>query len=890
MLPADAFQEEQQEVAHLELLLGNASTIGSTDGGSTARTLVSEASAMDDADRQHAEFELDERRQRLDDMQAKLAEEEEAARKARAQVESRERKWAAMQAKQRADQQAHAAAQIEAKRRLLDRVQAKRVVIGHSIEDIAAIEIERYTRGYFVRKRIRRYLQEGGRVVVCIQAAARGYIARRKLARHLRETAAAIILQQFWRGATARAALKALKGAQHFAVAATSIQKAWRGCLGRRRASAKMQLDRAAENAMECVGVRALFVSDLKDLADRIWASVDESQRKPFLPDEVLWLIRLVLAVLASRSAPDEQSSSFQVLAYDAASTRTHEEIHVHTVTWESAVKVLNRSNRLLRMLRSFTAVAALRPSMYLHISGTAQSLYRSIRSDHGWVDAVFAGIGVGSKCATQLFKWVTAIFQIHSLQDHFLTLLTTGEPDWLGELRQLQEAQSKQEVVIRMCGHECDVLEQLQEGEGASATVPFIQDHDVFNKARMESEAQVDAYLEAKAKEAEVAQRQLALLQQEEEHLCAKQAASEKRSAAELNLSHGYRGQQLQEVANLYQARMQRAQQQGAKAGDDMLELRTKLLEEEAAVQTIESKRRLLRLEHAHNAHLRHLKPTMSPEIAMLIKEVAECRALQFYLQLQKQEVLASVCASDPTSLAGPSLALYNDLEHKIGEAAETEQRLVQTWREHELRFKEKLNREIMRHRSLMDAHREHDVYSEQEREEDRREDEAAATLEMIRARQFVNPELLQQRPNRTRPALVVVSRDISRRVKEDILFNVRSALSGQFVVLDETESSGLHIPAIQQAFDTGQNVIAHADIGLAHGTREQFLDAAELASSSLVPSPMCMLLVGDPEDGYAGEHEAGGESVATSEADPPQQMADEPAKRHLQVSLFLG
>ena len=180
---------------------------------------------------------------------------------------------------------------------------------------------------------------------------------------------------------------------------ALKIQKVIRGHLGRNRAKSKRALDAAAEVARESVDPRALLSSDVRELGRRIQLALEEPETSSFPPDEVLHLIRITTVIL-------QQSRGVMGFSeYNYINARYYGEVDGEDMTWQQAANMLNRAERLIRLVRAMAFGPGEKPPRMIQISPQAQILYASQLSNPRWQLKTFEQIGLGSKFCTQLFN-----------------------------------------------------------------------------------------------------------------------------------------------------------------------------------------------------------------------------------------------------------------------------------------------------------------------------------------------------------------------------------------------------------------------------------------------------------------------------------------------------
>jgi hypothetical protein len=232
------------------------------------------------------------------------------------------------------------------------------------------------------------------------------------------------------------------------------IQKVWRGRLGRKRFAAKKKLDELAISLRESVEPTNLVVEDVKELAYRILNALKDpsaislasiqlkssnSVVSPSVlsnitlpPDEVLHLIRLVMMII------EASAGSVGLVNYTFINTRHYAEYHASTVTWAQASKILLRSERFLRMVRSLAFAPSSQPPLVINVPSEVHSLYEAQGNNPKWNLETFSSIGLGRKLCTELFLWLSNMIQIAEKQDQFISYLTSSFPDWIQKFHEL--------------------------------------------------------------------------------------------------------------------------------------------------------------------------------------------------------------------------------------------------------------------------------------------------------------------------------------------------------------------------------------------------------------------------------------------------------------------
>ena len=250
--------------------------------------------------------------------------------------------------------------------------------------------------------------------------------------------AAIIKMQRQMRAKIARMEYaKALKASRQ-GRAVSTISRAYRGLLGRRRMAHKRALVRAAKVAAEAVSVRQLFPSDLLELADAIaLALADHTQ--PYPPAAVLGLLRIVVLMLSATADP------LTVANYSGIGVRTERAVAHAEMTWDVAMKTLRRGALLLRKLRALAARPSAQRPRLLHVPHAAAELLRAYEHDPQMTHDAMRRVGAGAKACAQLLKWSRRAALVHELQREFLDEIGDVLPGWLKR----QRRQRKQRRVV---------------------------------------------------------------------------------------------------------------------------------------------------------------------------------------------------------------------------------------------------------------------------------------------------------------------------------------------------------------------------------------------------------------------------------------------------------
>ena len=284
---------------------------------------------------------------------------------------------------------------IERKRRLLSEEEGvykgPPTMEDSNAYDYYAAKIQSTIRGWLTRCYTRWYRAAARRAASCIQACARGKLGRIKVALRRKRGHSATSIQKVYRGFKARNVSARLAQNKTLGKSCILIQKTYRGVLGRKRAKSKRRLDQAAEVARASVDPRAIYVSDVHELARRIQYAIEEPETSSYPPDEVLSLMRLCTVVM------QQSRGNLGFSEYSFINARYYNEYDGEFLTWAQSVKMLNRAERMLKMMRAMAFGPASRPPRIISLSNNAQLMLAGYSASPNWKRSTFEEMGMGS-------------------------------------------------------------------------------------------------------------------------------------------------------------------------------------------------------------------------------------------------------------------------------------------------------------------------------------------------------------------------------------------------------------------------------------------------------------------------------------------------------------
>ena len=233
------------------------------------------------------------------------------------------------------------------------------------------------------------------------------------------------------------------------------LQCVWRGYLGKCRALLKRNLDQAAANAITLVDPTAIDIEDVRVLGRRILNAIEEPGLTTFPPPQVLILLRMCSIIINTARGPMGISS------YDFINDRTFKDIKTEDMDWFAAAQLLNRAERFMRVIRALAFGPAAKPPRILMIPTDCLNIFVAQTLDPDWTLSVFENMGMGSRFATQLFKWANSVVEVAEKQQIFMIFLASNFPPWLPDMARLQAKMRKIDLDLFITKRCVTVLEE---------------------------------------------------------------------------------------------------------------------------------------------------------------------------------------------------------------------------------------------------------------------------------------------------------------------------------------------------------------------------------------------------------------------------------------------
>ena len=163
---------------------------------------------------------------------------------------------------------------------------------------------------------------------------------------------------------------------------------------------------------MDAICPKSMTHHDLLNLSRLIreWI-LNKSRTRP--PNVVLFLIRLICAILG------KDSTIHEVKDYNHLGIGKLKKVNTE-ITWEIALKLLRRGQRLLRKIRNISIGLMTMNLIKLRISQDAVNLYQTYKLDCSFCEEACLQLKSGSKVAQNLMTWVDAIMAVYNLQTQY--------------------------------------------------------------------------------------------------------------------------------------------------------------------------------------------------------------------------------------------------------------------------------------------------------------------------------------------------------------------------------------------------------------------------------------------------------------------------------------
>eukprot|EP01032_Pedospumella_encystans_P016914 gene16914-19277_t len=718
---------------------------------------------------------------------------------------------------------------VERKRRLLTPQEGVR--IGPAPEDPAnmydyyAIKVQSTIRGFIARCWIRWFRAMSIKAATKLQAVMRGWFGRSRVRRLRKYYNAARVIQKNFRGWSTRGTSAAMAKKKNFGRSAVTIQRVWRGVLGVRRAVSKRALDKAAKLAFEVVDARVLIVGDVKELARRILYAIEEPSTTSFPPDEVLYLIRLsVMVIQAARG-------NLGIAEYDFLNARNYEETDGENLTWLQAAKMVNRSERFMRLVRLMAYGPGAKPPRLVQLPNAANLLYSAQARNPRWNINTFESMGMGSKICVQLFKWLSSIVEVAARQQEFLALIASSFPDWLPKLYELQKSARGAELEIELNKKCIQVLKVFQAQVEDDSTLGSVLDAEMTAIKRAEKDAKI----------------RIRHTLFEVDKLKDDQSSREVYALEAMEVKVEQTQEELDDLVLQYHEKIQLASAGERGAIEALPVLRHRLTNQRLKLTELDGQRKVLQNQVEANRAKRKDPARLTPEIMVKTQIAGEEKANYVIAAVRARTMLQSVGVKHAENLPMHLVDIYEELEREEA-ALKVQARKAFVEAEYERKvYDDYLGRSMAANELKEQRAKDKMAPSDQELQEERMEDEKHAIEERTKHRQYIPDAVLHVSITRPRPVVIALSRDLSAYSKRKIHQEVTKLMPGLFISLNNTANMGIDIHSMQSVLDSGKCIIMEVDPGLTRVSRDTFLQALEITNEALIPRPFVAIALGD-------------------------------------------
>lgn len=789
------------------------------------------------------------------------------------------------------------ARELERKRRLLSKEEGIRTGPGRpettDIYDFYATRIQALIRGFVKRRLLVFHKENMSTFVTSIQKIVRGGLARFFMAKYRADLSAACTIQRVYRGWHTRFTSAHFFQDKEISEAAKLIQKIVRGFQAKYRVTKKRILDQASNSALTAVDPKNLYISDVKELGLRIQIGIEgdaqssslstalsavpdvrtsysrsqtfksgsetETKTEFFInndidsgypPDEVLFLLRLVVMVIQGPSP----EPPLEMTDYSLSGKRSFEGVEGRNLSWPQALKVLNRSEKFVRLVLLVAHGPVSKPPRLVHIPSEAILLYNAQLMNPRWCLNTFQSMGKGTRLCVQLFRFIGGLIDIAAKQQPFTDFLPASFPDWLPKLFELQRVVRFCHCEI-MCNTRCMVVinefvQSLQTNEDQLLIAILVNSSNDLNQQILETN------------------KNLKIVLNNEECLRTEQSSSEEYALTSMSLKLGQLENDLKMTSDEYKRlHNHRSQIPKAEEGEDktsvgkaIADIRHTLLLKNIYVEEFTNQLKLAEITKGLNKkHMRDLH-RLPADGQLTATTAGEARGLHAIASAKKLVLLQSTGVFDPSYLPTELMSVYHALESSEQRLEEQAEKFLQDMDIVRMRYEE-MRATVLSNIEAADLmNKEYNLPSEAELQQERVEDEEEARREKARLTQYVPDHLLQPIiPNsRLNPMVICISKDVPAFSQRKLLEELTRLLPGLFVTLEVDAPYGIDRASMQAVLTAGSSIIMSVDAGLTRLSRVNFITRLELVVQSLYPTPGVVLALGDEGNrgGYDGDH----------------------------------
>lgn len=611
------------------------------------------------------------------------------------------------------------------------------------------------------------------------------------------------------------------------AKAAVQIQKIWRRIMALKRVETKRVLDQAAIEAMECVNARNLFPMDVKELASKIQLALNEPHANQLPPDEVLHLLRMAsILLIAGEGAAG-------ITSYDHIGSRFHVETDGRNITWEQAMKLVNRSNKYLRRIRALAYAPVAKPPRLIALPDDVVALFKSQAHNPKWCIETFQTMGRGSKFCVQMFKWLISMINVAQAQTKFFDFIGDKFPDWLPKMFDVQKNARKCEFDMALNDRCINMLQQAMEASPDDLHLQEILENE---KAAL-------------MREKEGAENKLKNLNKRENQIGDDQAAVESMTLKTLGDRLEAKESEMKQCAQEYLQLVKHTQD-----GDNIAEERLPGARDRLTTLRVEAKE--LRIQHGlllsqieSNQQRRRDRKPLSAEVLVRVNMAGEAKALLILATAKKAILLLErgIRSEDGLHRHPEAAAIYTDLCYNEKQRKNEFRSLLKQADDELVDLNYLITSEVFKKEENEKSERSRFIPTEAEMEEERMEDDTEAKAERFAKLMYISSEVMYDAPERQRPVILAFSRDVPGFSKEKLISEITAHLPGMFIRVDSDGNMGLNLDDMQAVLDAKKSIIMSVDHGLTKTTRRDFIKNFSMVTRCLVPKPYTVFVLGE-------------------------------------------
>lgn len=299
--------------------------------------------------------------------------------------------------------------------------------VAMALEDKMAFRIQRSIRRKFGRALRQAMLRKMNAAAVRIQGTWRRCKVHMMSVQRGAQLKLALILQRWYRGGAVNETMRRLKREALERVASKTVQRVFRGYLGRRRLNLKREFVGSLAQATHHVSIKELTPGHVEELADMVDMFVRDYTLD--LPTAVLSVLRAVFYMF------NGDNSECVVVSKDGYIEKKY--IRAATATWSGAKLILRRKCRFLRRLRALVQNTSLpNPSKLVFTPDCIVQLEEVVK---GITPMDFNEVELGKDCILKLLEYCKCLYRAYQLQDLFPEYFDPGQSAWFRYLMNIR-------------------------------------------------------------------------------------------------------------------------------------------------------------------------------------------------------------------------------------------------------------------------------------------------------------------------------------------------------------------------------------------------------------------------------------------------------------------